>query len=174
MSLPGTSRNVTNSLRFDVFFSTCNKFQLVWSPAQSHSLNMFTQQLFEIFWEHVKLLMDLSSSVLQFCPDMIQSQVALYADDLVEERYPLESWVWFIDCTRTRVKRPGGHVSIQPACYSGHKRMYCLVYQTINVPDDFLRCAIFRVKAPQLCFATSQCLGVCQEAVHKYLGQTVQ
>lgn len=42
--------------------------------------------------------------------------------------------------------RPGGPGSNQRACYSGHKRMHCLIYQTIRTPDGL----IFSLYGPEV------------------------
>lgn len=50
----------------------------------------------------------------------------------------LEHCVGFIDGTKIQIERPGGAYVTQRACYCGHKRMHCLMYQTITTPDRFI------------------------------------
>lgn len=91
-----------------------------------------------MFWEHVELVVECFRHVLGFRPAMMQGRAALYADALKEEGCPLHTCVGFIDCTKIRIQRPGGHGTNQRSCYSGHKRMHCLIYQTISTPDGMI------------------------------------
>eukprot|EP00171_Calliarthron_tuberculosum_P019950 IDg19950t1 len=52
-----------------------------------------------------------------------------------ESGVPLDSCVGFIDYTKIIISRPGGHGTNQRACYSYHKHMHCLFYQTITTSD---------------------------------------
>ena len=61
-----------------------------------------------------------------------------YAEAIKNASAPLDSCVGFIDCTKIMMTRPGGSNRDQRACYSGHKRFHCLVYQTITTPDGLL------------------------------------
>jgi len=36
------------------------------------------------------------------------------------------------------MSRPGGAGANQWTCYSGHKRFYCLIYQTVTTPDGLM------------------------------------
>ena len=36
---------------------------------------------------------------------------------------------------------------MQCSCYSDHKRMHCLIYQTVTTPDGFILC----LYAPEVC-----------------------
>eukprot|EP00171_Calliarthron_tuberculosum_P021462 IDg21462t1 len=50
----------------------------------------------------------------------------------------LKKCVGFIDGTKIRMCRPSGPGTLQRSVYSGHKRMHCLVYQTITTPDGLI------------------------------------
>lgn len=99
---------------------------------------MFTSQLSEIFWEHVELSVELYGHVLRFRPGIMQARANLYAEVLRQNNCPLDSCVGFIDCTKIRMTRPGGHGSNQRSCYSGHKRMHCLIHQSLSTPDGLI------------------------------------
>ena len=43
-----------------------------------------------------------------------------------------------LDCTRIAICRPGGENANQRSVYSGHKRIHCLMYQTITTPDGLI------------------------------------
>ena len=36
------------------------------------------------------------------------------------------------------MSRPGGENALQLACYSGHKRFHCLIFQTVRTPDGLV------------------------------------
>lgn len=61
---------------------------------------MFTLQLSESFYENVEILVKPFWSVLQFCPAIIKSRAALYANALEEEGCSLESCVHAIQSTK--------------------------------------------------------------------------
>lgn len=42
-----------------------------------------------------------------------------------------------IDCTKIRIPRPDSHGSLQSTIFSSQKRMNCLLYQTICIPDGY-------------------------------------
>lgn len=65
----------------------------------------------------------------------MQESDEIYADVLKENGYFLEKYVGFIDGTKIRITRPGGHGWLKRAAYSGYKRMNCLVYQSMSTPD---------------------------------------
>ena len=98
----------------------------------------FTSQLSEVFWEHVELVVEKYGHVLTLRPGMMQARARLYADVLKEHDCPLYNCVGFIDCTKIRISRPGGHGSLQRSTYSGHKRMHCLIYQSLSTPDGLI------------------------------------
>lgn len=105
---------------------------------QESKFGLFTSQLSELFWEHVELVVQLYGHVLELRPVLMQQRAALCADVLREHGSPLDNFVAFIDCTKIRMCRPGGHESLQRSVNSGHKRMHCLVYQTLSTPDGLI------------------------------------
>ena len=70
--------------------------------------------------------------------ELLKEHSEAYANAIHTAGAPLSSCDGFTDCTRTRMTRPGGNGTLQQVYYSGHKRMHCLVYQTITTPDGFL------------------------------------
>lgn len=55
-----------------------------------------------------------------------------------QEGYPLDRCVGFIDCTKIKMCRPGGHPSFQYAVYSGHKRIPSLIYRSTSTPKGIM------------------------------------
>ena len=84
------------------------------------------------------LLTDLREGVLA-------ERAPLYADSTQNAGAPLDSCVRFIDCTKIKMNRPGGLGNMQHSFYSGHKRMHCLIYQTVTTPDGLISlCMVLR------------------------------
>ena len=48
---------------------------------------------------------------------------------------PLQNFIGFIDGTKNPIARPKRR---QRACYSGHKRQNCLVFQAVVMPDGIV------------------------------------
>lgn len=55
--------------------------------------------------------------------------------------------VWFIDCTKIRMCRPGDYNLYQKAMKSGHKQVHCLIYQTITTHYSSIFSLIGRMKS---------------------------
>ena len=70
--------------------------------------------------------------------DFLQSRAKDYARVIHEAGAPLTRCVCFIDCTKIRMCRPSGDNAYQRAVYSGHKRIHCLIYQTVTTPDGLM------------------------------------
>ena len=62
----------------------------------------------------------------------------MYADSIENAGASLHSCVGFIDCTKTKMTRLGGHSRQQRGCYKGHQTFHCLIYQTVTTPDGLL------------------------------------
>lgn len=99
---------------------------------------VFSAVMSETFWEMVELLHNTFGHLLNFRGSFLQSRAQLHADAIYAAGAPLDRCVGFIDCTKVRMSRPGGHGSMQRSTYSGHKRMHCLVYQTLTTPDGLM------------------------------------
>ena len=69
---------------------------------------------------------------------LLVSRAELYVDCLKAAGTPLDCCVGFMDFTKIKMTRPGSNSSIKRSWYSGHKRMHCLTYQTINTPDGLI------------------------------------
>lgn len=100
----------------------------------------------EVFWECIESLIDNWGHVLStFRTEFIRERANLYADAIKNNGAPLDSCIGFIDGTKIQMNRPSGGNHIQRACYSGHKRFHCLIYQTITTPDGI----IFHMYGPE-------------------------
>lgn len=132
-SLPRRRGDVTKSLRFPLFLFRL-RTNCRWCD-QELKIDILTPQLSEIFLEQVELHVDRFARNLQFRPAVMQSRASVYGDSLVEEGCCFHSYVGFIGWTKIRIEQSRGHVTIQEACYSGHKRMHYLIYQTISGMD---------------------------------------
>ena len=103
--------------------------------------------LSEIFWETVEsFVSNHGHLVTEFKTALMRDRAQVYADSVSEKGAPLDKCVGFMDCTKIRMERPGGENSMQRSCYSGHKRMPCLIYQTITTPDGL----IFSLYGPEV------------------------
>lgn len=98
----------------------------------------FRSQMSEIMWEVVELFVPRYEYALRMRGDFLKRRAKDYARAIHDGGAPLERCVGFIDCTKIRMCRPGGHNSYQRAVYSGHKRVHCLIYQTITTPDGLM------------------------------------
>ena len=100
---------------------------------------MHGSSLSEVFWEVLEKFVELRSYLFEtFRSDLISERADLYAAALKQKGAPLDNCVGFLDCTKIQNSRPGGAAIIQRACYSGHKRFHCLIYQTITTPDGLM------------------------------------
>ena len=119
--------------------STCDDMKPVFGMRYS--------ALSKVFWEAVERFVDAKGHLVTTLKEgLLQSGAARYASAIEQCGAPLDSCIGFIYCTKIKMNRLGGHGSNQRACYSGHKRMYCLVYQTITTPDGL----IFSLYGPQV------------------------
>ena len=99
---------------------------------------MFTPQLSEVFWDMCKLFHETFGYALELRPHILRGRAPLYADAISELGCPLDSCIGFIDCKKIQLAHPGGHNSMQRACFSGHKRFHCLTYQSLATPDGLI------------------------------------
>ena len=70
--------------------------------------------------------------------NFLKERAELYSTAIKEAGAPLEKCVGFIDYTKIKMCRPSGPNVYQRSCYSGHKRIHCLIHQTITTPDGLL------------------------------------
>lgn len=104
-----------------------------------YTFGMRSSALSEVFWEVIESFVESKGHLIcTLRESLLVERAALYADAIIAKGAPLDSCVGFIDCTKIRMTRPGGHGSLQRACYSGHKRMHCLIYQTVTTPDGLI------------------------------------
>lgn len=93
----------------------------------------------EVMYEVVESLIGLRGNLLTtFRETLMRERAEMYAKAIQEKGAPLDNCVGFIDCTKIAMARPGGHGALQRASYSGHKRMHCLIYQTVTTPDGLM------------------------------------
>eukprot|EP00171_Calliarthron_tuberculosum_P023366 IDg23366t1 len=92
----------------------------------------------ENFWEALERMIQVRGHlILNWRDDLMNSRAALYADH-IHEHAPLDTCVGYMDCTTQKVSRPGGHKRNQRALYTGHKRTWCLKWQSVSTPDGFI------------------------------------
>ena len=65
----------------------------------------------------------------------LQSRAKYYEKSIHHAGSPLTRCVGFIDCTKIRMCSPSGANDYQVAVCFGHKRIRCLIYQTITTPN---------------------------------------
>lgn len=75
---------------------------------------------------------------LQLRGSFLASRACYYVDALSEVGAPLTNCVGMIDCTNIKISRPGGGSLSRRACYSGHKPMNSLNFQTMSTPDGLI------------------------------------
>lgn len=77
--------------------------------------------------------------MIYFHERLCRQNVAVYANAIQDRGAPLANVFGFIDGTKiaiTRPKpRPGRKENLQKQVYSGHKRIHCLNFQSVVVPD---------------------------------------
>lgn len=91
-----------------------------------------------MYWECAKWFYEKFKHVLNLRKDLLVERAEMYAAALNGASSPLDNFIGFKDCTKIRMARPGGNNFFQRSCYSGHKRMHCLVYQTITAPNGLI------------------------------------
>ena len=79
-----------------------------------------------------------NSAKLKLQGELLHSRANKYAQTSSYAVSPFTDCVGFIDCTRIRMKRPEGGNAIQRSCFSGRRRIHCLIYQTLMAPDGLL------------------------------------
>ena len=100
---------------------------------------MHSPALSEVFWEAIECFYEkLSHLLTTFCSELLVERAAEYASVIEGKGAPLDNCVGFIDCTKVQMCRLEGPSTNQRSVYSGHKRFYCLIYQTITTPDGLV------------------------------------
>ena len=89
-------------------------------------------------WEVVERFVGKYEYALRLRGELLQQRATLYAEAINNAGAPLEKCVGFIYCTKRKMARPSGNNSFQRSVYSGHKRIHCLIYQTITTPDGLM------------------------------------
>lgn len=95
-------------------------------------------QLSEIFWEIVELLKEKFGSKLDLNLAQLLMRAEQYAAAIHAAGLTYENCFRLIGGAKIRKQRLGGLCSIHLACSSGHKRVHCLIYQTLSTPDVFI------------------------------------
>lgn len=143
------SRTDRNRYKCDGLLATCVVLRRLASPARWEDLaedfGKFPGQLSEIFWESLERMLEVRGHlVLNWRDDLMSRRAAMYAEH-IHEHAPLDTCVGYMDCTKQKVSRPGGHNRNQRALYTGHKRTWCLKWQTVSTPDGL----IFHIWGPE-------------------------
>ena len=132
-----------NGYECDPITACCIVLRKLASPCRrkdvEYLFGMHALALSEIFWEMVETFVEGKGYLLTDLREgMLADRAELYADSIKNAGAPLDSCVVFIDCMKIKMTRPGGHGSMQRSFYSGHKRMHCLIYQTVTTPDGLI------------------------------------
>lgn len=137
-----TPRTIRNRYRMDPIASTCIMLRRISAPARWRDLElvffMNRSALSEVFWETIERFTKSNSYLLDLRTNLLRQRAKIYAEAIKYKGAPLHQCIGFIDCTKIRMCRPGGHGTNQRSVYSGHKRMHCLSYQTLTTPDGLI------------------------------------
>lgn len=134
----------------DDITAACVVMRRLAAPCRWHDLEttfgLRVCALSEVFWEALETFIgSCADQIEQFREDLMQPRAARYAELIQENGAALDNCVGFIDCTKIQMQRPGGPGLMQRSVYSGHKRMHCLIYQTVCTPDGL----IFHMYGPE-------------------------
>lgn len=137
-----SGRTKRNLYRCDPMTATCFLLHKLGSCARWADLEekygQFRSHMSEIMWEVVEGFVGKYGYALNMRGGLLRSKAKDYAKAIQDTGAPLPRCVGFIDCTKIRMCRPGGANAYQRAVYSGHKRIHCLVYQTVTTPDGLM------------------------------------
>lgn len=101
----------------------------------------------ELFQDILKAVYDAwADLVTKLHVDLIAERGMLYADEIHKEGSTLKNCLGFIHCIKIAMERPSGPSVLQRNEYFGHKRIQCLVYQTIKSPYGI----IFHIYGPKV------------------------
>lgn len=70
--------------------------------------------------------------------DLLDQSAHLYAKCIAECGALLLNCTGSMDETKIFMSRPGGHNTNRESCYSGHKRLHCLVHLIVTSPDGLM------------------------------------
>lgn len=137
-----SGRSERNLYRCDPITATCFVLHKLGTAARWADLELkygkFRSQMSEIMWEVVEQFVDKFGYALKMRGNFLRERAKDYAKAIHDAGSPLPNCVGFIDCTKIRMCRPGGVNAYQRAVYSGHKRIHCLIYQTVTTPDGLM------------------------------------
>lgn len=145
MNLVNWSAGVTsrNGYVCESMTATCVLLRRLTYPSRwvelEEMFGMHSSALSEVFYECAWSLYEGYESLLTtFRTEIMVERAPSYADAIHRQAGCLDKCVAFIDGTKIRMCRPGGGGTLQRSVYSGHKRVHCLVYQTLNTPDGLI------------------------------------
>jgi len=102
------------------------------------TFGMHASALSEVFWMVLEVFIATKGHLItNFRSDLVQERAVQNAEAIANKGAPRQNCVGFVDCTKIRMCRPKGSTR-QGACYSGHKRVHCLTYQTVTAPDGLI------------------------------------
>ena len=140
--LIGVGVTTRNEYRYEPITATCVMLHRLATTKRWYDMEMkfglFSSQMSEIFLETPEMFTSDYGNLLELRSDLLSSTANMYANAIEESGAPLHKCVGFIDCTKIRMQRPGGHGTLQRSCFSGHKRFHCLFYQTLSTPDGLM------------------------------------
>lgn len=67
----------------------------------------------------------------------MHSRASLNADH-IHTQAPLDNCIGYMDCTKMKITRQGDHNRNQRAMYTGHRRTWCMKWQTLSTPDGLI------------------------------------
>ena len=125
------------------FTACCILLRRMASPCRwadvEYLFGMRSSTLSEVLWEVLESFYEAQGHLLLDLKEgLLVQRAEMCADSITNAGAPLDSFVGFIDCTKIKMTRPGGHGGLQRSCYSGHKRFHCLIYQAVTTPDGLL------------------------------------
>lgn len=139
-----------NRYRCNQVTAACIMLRRVSSPVRWADLEneffMHCSAMFEVFWCAMKGFFSRHAHPLNLRNNLLRELAPLYAECIHNSGAPLPCCIAFIDCTKINMCSLGGPNINQRCCYTGHKRMHCLNYQTIMTPDVLL----FSLRVPQV------------------------
>ena len=129
--------------RCDAITASCIVLKRLSFPTRWRDLEcifgMRSSALCEVFWEVVETFLEGRGHLIEtFRSELMTERAEMYAAAIHQKGAPLDNCVGFIDCTKVQMSRPGGAGTLQRACYSGHKRLHCLLYQSLTTPDGLM------------------------------------
>lgn len=118
---------------------------MLWTDT-GRTYGLFRLQVSVVFKEVGESFIEKFDYVIELRGGILQDTEMMYAEKIRDREVTLRNCVRFLDCSNILICRPGGHGSLQRACFGGHKQNCCLKYIKMTKPDG-LMFALFDVEA---------------------------